>query len=78
MSIRLTNGRAATPYVYQPFPKHVQHTDGRSCVVPDEAAWIALGPGWGYTTSEPDSPAIAEEKTAIAVKPRRKRVDAER
>ena len=78
MSIRLTNGRAPTPYVYQPFPKYVQHTDGRSGVVPDEAAWIALGPGWGHTTSEPDSPAIAEEKPAIAVKPRRKRVDAER
>lgn len=74
MGITLTDGKANTPYVYKPYPKFVEHADGRACVVQDEAAWIALGPGWGCPsiTPEPDIPAIADAEPALAEKPRRK------
>lgn len=35
-------------YVYQAFPKHVTHADGRTQIVADDRAWQALGPGWGH------------------------------
>lgn len=45
--------KPSEPYVYKAFPKHVYHADGRSTQVADDAAWIALGPGWGHPSDVP-------------------------
>ena len=64
-------------YVYQPFPKMVYHADGRYRVVPDEAAWRALGPGWGHLDEGPasrnDVEVVAEIEAALVAEPPRKR-----
>lgn len=51
------------PYTYQAFPKYVEHATEPARVVPDEAAWIALGPGWGHP-SDAEVPAVADEPDA--------------
>ena len=77
MGILLTDGVVTTPYVYQPFPKYVRHTDGRACVVADDDAWIALGPGWGHASDA--APAPVADAVIDEPKPRRrKKADAER
>lgn len=42
------------------FPRHVYHADGRWQPVKDEAAWLALGPGWGHP-SDVARPALTHD-----------------
>lgn len=68
--------KPAAPYVHQSFPKYVTHADGRSQVVPDDAAWQALGPGWGRPDDVPAAPVERDTEPAtdgtLGLKPKRK------
>lgn len=80
MGIRLTDGVVKTPYIYRPFPKYVRHTDGRACVVADDAAWMALGPGWGHPSDVEPVADVVADPVSDEPKPRgrKRKVDAER
>lgn len=60
MGILLTDSRTTTTgkYVYQPYPKFVEHPDGRCCVVNTIEAHRALGEGW----PKPAAPELAPEQ----------------
>lgn len=80
MGILLTDGRATMPYVHQEFPKHVYHPAHPGFrEVANEAAWLALGPGWGHPSDQ--APVVAEPESVAAdaapVKRGRPRKDAD-
>lgn len=54
MGILLTDGKPQEKYSYIPYPKFIEHADGRTCVVPHIEAHRAMGEGW--TPVEGDSP----------------------
>ena len=53
MGILLTDGKTKTKYVYQPYPKFIEHADGRTCVVADMEAHRAAGEGWTPVEGDP-------------------------
>lgn len=57
------------------FPRHVYHADGRWVPVKDDAAWRALGPGWGHpndAVAAPE-PEPADDDSGTAAPPKRKK-----
>lgn len=63
--------KPAAPYVYQPYPKMVYHATEAPRVVPNEAAWAALGADWGYVAPQIDAVEPADDATLV-LKPKRK------
>ena len=78
MGILLTDGRQAMPYTYQPYPKFLEHPDGRTCVVASlEAHRDAVAEGWPAPEGDAPRPALQHDELAEAfdqvVKPKRGR-----
>lgn len=62
--------KSSVPYVHQSFPKYVTHATEAPRVVPDDAAWLALGPGWGHPSETAPAPATeAHDDLASAPAP---------